>query len=234
MVKKITKSHGLTLILATFLGVNAYAEPYNLTKLKTQIIRYHDSGAYQKDIDEVAAQATRYLDAQIQIAAHTTHPKKLALVLDIDETCLSNYPRMRANDFSGSHQLIDQAYLAANARAIQPMLTLYQHALKQGVAVFFVTARDKPFRNATIRNLHHAGYAHWTGLDLKAGHQPVAAYKTAARAAIEKRGYTIIASIGDQYSDLVGGYAQKTFKLPNPFYYVPSGNNESLLNRSKS
>jgi len=22
-------------------------------------------------------------------------------------------------------------------------------------------------------------------------------------------------------SDLAGGYAQRTFKLPNPFYYVP-------------
>ena len=31
-------------------------------------------------------------------------------------------------------------------------------------------------------------------------------------------GYTIIANLGDQESDLAGGYAEKTFKLPNPFY----------------
>ncbi len=234
MIKKITKYHIFTLILALFLDVNAYAEPYNLGKLKTQVIRYHDSGAYQKDIDQVAAQATRYIDAQVQIAARTHHPKKLALVLDIDETCLSNYPHMLANDFSGTRQQIDQAYLAANAHAIQPMLALYQHTLQQGVAVFFITARDKSFRNATIRNLHRAGYANWTSIDLKTGHQPVVAYKTATRAAIEKRGYTIIASISDQYSDLVGGYAQKTFKLPNPYYYVPSGNDESLSPRRKN
>jgi len=45
-------------------------------------------------------------------------------------------------------------------------------------------------------------------------------FKSEARAAITKQGYTIIASIGDQYSDLKGGYAEKTFKLPNPYYYL--------------
>jgi len=35
------------------------------------------------------------------------------------------------------------------------------------------------------------------------------------------KGYTIIANIGDQYSDLVGGYAEGEFKLPDPMYYIP-------------
>ncbi|MGB6550988.1 MAG: HAD family acid phosphatase [Xanthobacteraceae bacterium] len=30
----------------------------------------------------------------------------------------------------------------------------------------------------------------------------------------------MIANVGDQESDLSGGYAEKTFKLPNPFYYI--------------
>ena len=41
-------------------------------------------------------------------------------------------------------------------------------------------------------------------------------YKTATRAHIESLGYDIVANFGDQYSDLVGGYADRTFKLPNP------------------
>ena len=45
-------------------------------------------------------------------------------------------------------------------------------------------------------------------------------HKIAARADIERRGFTIIANIGDQNSDLVGGYAEMTFKLPNPFYFL--------------
>ncbi len=35
---------------------------------------------------------------------------------------------------------------------------------------------------------------------------------------ISEQGYTIVLSIGDQDSDLAGGYAERTFKLPNPVY----------------
>jgi len=46
-------------------------------------------------------------------------------------------------------------------------------------------------------------------------------YKSATRAHIEAEGYDIVANFGDQFSDLLGGYADKTFKLPNPNYYLP-------------
>ncbi len=46
--------------------------------------------------------------------------------------------------------------------------------------------------------------------------------KARARAAVERNeGYRIIASIGDQWSDLEGGSAERVFKLPNPFYQIP-------------
>ena len=34
-------------------------------------------------------------------------------------------------------------------------------------------------------------------------------------------GRVIIANLGDQDSDLTGGYAERTFKLPDPFYFTP-------------
>jgi len=46
-------------------------------------------------------------------------------------------------------------------------------------------------------------------------------YKSATRAHIESLGYDIVANFGDQFSDLKGGYADRTFKLPNPNYYLP-------------
>jgi hypothetical protein len=45
-------------------------------------------------------------------------------------------------------------------------------------------------------------------------------YKSGTRKHIESLGYDIVANFGDQYSDLDGGYADKTFKLPNPTYFV--------------
>ncbi|HJP87793.1 MAG TPA: HAD family acid phosphatase [Candidatus Limnocylindrales bacterium] len=47
------------------------------------------------------------------------------------------------------------------------------------------------------------------------------AYKSGTRAYIESLGYDIVANFGDQYSDLTGGYADRTFKMPNPNYYLP-------------
>ncbi len=46
-------------------------------------------------------------------------------------------------------------------------------------------------------------------------------YKAGTRAYIESMGYDIVADFGDQYSDLLGGYTDKTFKMPNPNYYLP-------------
>jgi hypothetical protein len=46
-------------------------------------------------------------------------------------------------------------------------------------------------------------------------------YKSGTRAYIESLGYDIVADFGDQYSDLIGGYADKVFKMPNPNYYLP-------------
>jgi len=45
-------------------------------------------------------------------------------------------------------------------------------------------------------------------------------YKSAAREQITKGGHHIVANVGDQASDLSGGFADGTFKLPNPFYFV--------------
>jgi predicted secreted acid phosphatase len=46
-------------------------------------------------------------------------------------------------------------------------------------------------------------------------------YKSATRAHIESLGFDIVANFGDQFSDLKGGFADRTFKLPNPNYYLP-------------
>jgi predicted secreted acid phosphatase len=50
---------------------------------------------------------------------------------------------------------------------------------------------------------------------------PTIQYKSGTRAYIESQGYDIVADFGDQFSDLLGGYADKTFKMPNPNYYLP-------------
>src|SRR5512133_3348090 len=50
---------------------------------------------------------------------------------------------------------------------------------------------------------------------------PTIQYKSGTRAYIESQGYDIVANFGDQFSDLLNGFAEKTFKMPNPNYYLP-------------
>jgi predicted secreted acid phosphatase len=50
---------------------------------------------------------------------------------------------------------------------------------------------------------------------------PTIQYKSGVRAYIESQGYDIVGNFGDQFSDLLNGFADKTFKLPNPNYYLP-------------
>ena len=50
---------------------------------------------------------------------------------------------------------------------------------------------------------------------------PTIQYKSGTRAYIESQGYDIVGDFGDQFSDLLGGHADKTFKMPNPNYYLP-------------
>eukprot|EP00877_Chromochloris_zofingiensis_P007366 jgi/Chrzof1/2883/Cz12g02210.t1 len=46
-------------------------------------------------------------------------------------------------------------------------------------------------------------------------------YKPWARSHLEQMGYTLMGSIGDQFSDINGEHsAPYAFKLPNPFYYI--------------
>lgn len=212
------------IFFSIFLSPFAFAEPPNLSIVLQELRTYHDSGAYAHDLNRVVQDAHHYILKEVTINNHRINPKKLAIVLDIDETSLSNYRTFAAHHFIETKQQIHQDMLAANAKAIIPTLQLYHDAYKQGVAVFFVTGRRTSEKNATIKNLKRAGYENWTGLYLKPEnyHQPsVIPFKSSVRKIIASQGYTIIASIGDQYSDLKGGYAEKTFKLPNPYYYIP-------------
>lgn len=200
------------------------AEPPNLSLIRKEIKHYYDSGLYYRELERTIKLAQEYIHQQYLINKNNKHPQKLAIVLDIDETSLSNYDKMVKRDFTSNKEQIHKEILAANSPAIKPMLTLYKNALKKGIKVFFVTGRQESERSATRANLIKAGYTKWAGLYLRPNgysSPSIIPFKSKAREMIAKKGYTIIASIGDQYSDIHGGYTKKGFKLPNPFYYLP-------------
>lgn len=191
----------------------------NLDLVKLKYIQYQTSGQYEKDQQKV-------IDSVIAcIKKHSQHlpNKKLAIVLDIDETSLSNYPDMIKYNFGGTMQEDDDAEGDGHDEAIAPTLKLYHFAKEKHIAIFFITGRREHYRPGTERNLKTVGYYDWSGLILKPENYneiSAAPYKIAARKRIEEYGYEIIANVGDQDSDLVGGHSDRTFKMPNPYYIV--------------
>lgn len=215
--------------IASPLGVFADAcAPDNLGEHKSKLTAYKTSGQYDADLAAVAAEAKQYLQERLGKV------DKPAIVLDIDETALSNYPALKINDYGfiigGSCDLEKGpcGFLAwidmAKGTAIAPALELYRFARANNVAVFFITGRPERTREATERNLREAGYTDWEKTVLKPADLKVvsaADYKGPVRCELLAQGYNIVVNMGDQPSDLAGGCAEKTFLLPNPFYRIP-------------
>ncbi len=196
-------------------------EPTNLGILQDSVKSYIKSGAYEKGIAEVIDSARSFVESRY------TTVRKPAIVLDIDETSLSNVQFEYHYGFGFEISLWNAWVRKASASAIRPMLEFARWAAKRHIAIFFISGREQLSASLpddpTVINLKKVGYPRWAGLYFKDPKQKMttAEFKTSVRKEITAKGYTIVANIGDQYSDLVGGYAEGKFKLPDPMYYIP-------------
>jgi predicted secreted acid phosphatase len=175
-----------------------------------EIVAYHDSGEWDADTSRQVRRARRFLSRHLD-------DRRPAIVLDIDDTSLSNYECLKQVDFDRA------AADCADLPAIPQTLRLYRYARRHGVTVFFITGRRERGREDTMDNLKAEGYTRWRGLRMRPDDQPLSrkdGWKARTRRAIERRGYRIVVNVGDQRSDLDGGRALRRFKLPNPMYVI--------------
>lgn len=176
----------------------AAAAPAQTAVTATATTAAVDYATWQSDVKAVIDQARPYVEQRTANAAG----QKLALVFDIDNTTLET-------DFHPWYEL--------PTPAVKPSLDLARYARSRGVDIFFISARPGIISSLTQWNLTTVGYP-VSGLytrDLPDLFDEVSAYKTSKRAEIESLGYTIIANVGNNDSDLVGGHAERTFKLPD-------------------
>jgi predicted secreted acid phosphatase len=210
------------------------AKDFNIDTYKRQLTEYQKKG-YNSDIVAVMEKATRYvLDRALERAGEVKRP---AVVLDIDETSLSNWDNIKADDYGfieggacplqakmacGFNDWIDMAI----APAIEPTLKFFnairakEDAVSRkeipNIAVFFISGRREQQRRATLWNLDRAGFKGWTGIATRPDeeHGTIVPFKSRERYNIAER-YTILANIGDQDSDLEDLKELKDLKGPS-------------------
>ena len=228
---------------------NSTHEPYNIGLLTKDIDTYYgttldSSGVYQasatspyaKDLARIDASAKKYIDE----AARKHHKgAKPAVVFDIDDTLLLSLDYEKKNNY-GYSSATWAAYVAqANRPEVFGTPELVKYAASKGVTVFYNSGLKESQRTYAVDNLKKVG----ADVNLDADHMflkdadnppsylsscatpgtwtcTTVQYKSGTRKHIEDLGYNIIANFGDQYSDLDGGYADKTYKIPNPTYFV--------------
>jgi acid phosphatase len=102
---------------------------------------------------------------------------------------------------------------------INEMIELANWVKDRNISLAIITGRLESMRSLTIKELQSNGILMWDLLIMRPMNMnDLQVYKTNARKDVQD-GYCggrscIIANIGDQDSDLQGGYSHYTFKLP--------------------
>lgn len=210
-------------VLAIFVTgcVSTPREPTpNLSQLKNECVAWHASGGYDAAVQQATSVARRHLENYLRGET----PQNFAIVFDIDETLLSNWPYLKSHQFAITPDSFAAWTQSERAMPIAATKEIYARAQAYSIPIFLVTGRSESMREATVRDLEEAGYWGWQKLFMKpAGYQDasIIPFKSGVRQALTDHGYDIILNVGDQESDLAGGFSRHPVKLPNPFYFIP-------------
>ena len=145
---------GVLAFAAALLASLGAREPANLSTLKAEIVRYVRSGDYEREVEGVAREAEQWV---LRRVASRHAAERLAVVLDVDETLLSNWPLMQRLDLGYVPAEWTRWVDAAEAPAIEPVRRLFRAVRERGVEVIVLTGRTERDRSATERNLRAIG-----------------------------------------------------------------------------
>ncbi len=203
---------GLALSIAS---VSANIVPAVAVQTPADLHTYVRSGQYDQELRRIAGEATAWMNKRV-----ATGSEQLAAVFDIDETLLSNLPLLAQSDFDSSAAPWTNWEAAGNAPPIQPVADLLIAVRAAGVRIILLSGRRERQRSATLRNLSAIGlgcdFELWLKPDDERG--PTHEFKASIRRKMTESGALIILNIGDQEGDFADGFAEREFRLPNPFY----------------
>ena len=200
---------------------NYFAGPENAQAIET----YYDSGRAARDQESVAKAARTWIYDWVD-ARCGGEPESCdaTVVFDIDETLLSNYAYYKGTGFTFTQDGWNAFTESCGNTAIAPTRKLYRQLVRDGFAVVLLTGRSDTERSATAACLRKRGISGWHELILRTQAEASLSadvYKSKHRSDLQGEGHRIVASIGDQVSDMSRGHLKAGFLLPNVMYFIP-------------
>jgi predicted secreted acid phosphatase len=188
----------------------------NLDTAKSLVSNYYESGAYDKECETAVTQGISEIESN-------PIPKNAAAIFDVDDTALSNYESSKQIGFGyvPSHWIASME--SGEAKAVPQTKRFYDWLISKNIKVIFLTGRNPEAFTPTMKNLLNRGYAKFDTLIVRTEAEkklPASTWKEAIRKQLTQKGYNIIASIGDQWSDLSGELTGVKIKLPNYIYLI--------------
>jgi hypothetical protein len=206
--------------------------PYNAgAQFASAITAYYSGGTASTDQAGVTRAARTWTLRWLDRLCDGRKPAKVRdcqamAVFDIDETLLDNYAyystQTPAFTYSPATWVPFQA--SCQATAIAATARLFRALRDVGMGIALITGRNEGDRGVTEACLRQNGIDGWTALvmrDATTSGLTAAEYKAQARRTLRQQGWRIGPSIGDQVSDMAGGFLRHGFLLPNPMYYIP-------------
>lgn len=205
------------IFIATFTFISCSSNQIiNLRTAKDIVKDYYESGKYDEELTEVVNDAKKKLD-KVEVESNS------AVIFDVDETALNNYGLAKMMDFGYVYDLNKKWNEELKATAFKPVKDLYDYLLNKGFKIVFLTGRNSNEYDVTYKNLIKEGYTEFDTLitqskeDQKLKSQE---FKSKIRTELTNKGYQIVGTVGDQWTDLNGPYSGIQIKLPNYLYEV--------------
>lgn len=210
------KTKIISFLLISFTLISCGSVPVNLQLAKKDVMSYYESDRYSNDLKKIISNAEEKI---IKLELKTNS----AVVFDVDETSLSNYESIKKIYFGYDPVMWNNWINEGKAPAISEVKQFYDFIIMKKIKAIFLSSRKGSQYDVTYRNLKQAGYLEFDILILKDNSDSnltSLAFKSKQRELLSKKGYDIIAVIGDQESDLQGNYHGLQIKLPNYLYII--------------
>ena len=188
----------------------------NLRTSKDIVKDYYESGGYDRELDEVIADAKQKF-SKVEIKENSV------VIFDVDETALNNYGLAKQMDFGYVYDLNKKWNEELKAPAIKQTQDLYLYLLNRGFKIIFLTGRNSNEYDVTYKNLIQTGYTVFDTLITQREDEQnlkTQQFKSTKRAELAAQGYEIVGNIGDQWTDLNGPYSGIQIKIPNYLYEI--------------